>query len=163
MTTEIPFVGPHPPRPPLLTHTFTHWGASSYTSVIKHQPGPHVITSECLSTWVEYKDFYTELSWVHYRDVWSTQLKKLDMVLMFFITNLSTICFSRPHWPSTLIKYLDTCHSVVLTCTLPIVWSQLNSWQTLNSTNVKKMTVGQQSTIYTLSSLLSPGDSSRST
>ncbi len=60
--------------------------------------------------------FYDELSLSTRIRGTQTQHKNGDIVFMKLEENLSTIYFSRPYWPSTLIKYLKTC--VVLTCTL---------------------------------------------
>ncbi len=77
-------------------------------------------SNDYLSTWVEYRNFYDELSWVDGSRGTHTQLKNRGTVPGYLSKDLSTINF-LPHWPSTLIKYLETC--VVLTCTLKFMHS----------------------------------------
>ncbi len=78
--------------------------------------GPPLITMTTCVLEFSTRIFMMSWVWVQRFRGTQTQLKDGGMVLKLKSKNLSTIYFSRPHWPSTLIKYLDTC--VVLTCTL---------------------------------------------
>ncbi len=84
---------------------------------------------EYFSTWVEYKNFYTELSSVHYRDVYFTPLNNEGIVLMCFSIIFQTLLTLHvDKMPRHLCgPYLNTqIHAYLATCV-----TNLTKWETV--------------------------------